>query len=170
MNGGPGFLADVAAGKKTFNDPAFTEAVSAFQDLIQAGAFEDGATSIDYNAGGNIFKTGKAAMYMMGSWETGAIDASSVAGKVGVFKFPTVNGKGDPDQYMLAPGSAFAISANSEHLQETKDFLNYFASNLPKVQFDLKNAVGIGQKVDGDFKAAGYPGPCNQRSGSFQRC
>lgn len=155
-NGGPGFLADVAAGKKTFDDPAFTEAVSAFQDLIQAGAFEDGATSIDYNAGGNIFKTGKAAMYMMGTWETGAIDASSVAGKVGVFKFPTVNGKGDPDQYMLAPGSAFAVSANSEHLQETKDFLNYFASNLPKVQFELKNAVGIGQKVDGDFKAAGY--------------
>lgn len=54
---------------------------------------------------------------------------------------------------MLAPGSAFAISANSEHLQETKDFLNFFASNYPKKQFELKNAVGLGQKVDGDLKA-----------------
>jgi raffinose/stachyose/melibiose transport system substrate-binding protein len=155
-NGGPGFLQDVLDGKKTFEDPAFVEAVETFQQLVQAGAFPDGATSIDANAGGNIFKTGKAAMWSIGSWETGAIDASPVAGKVGAFQFPTVNGKGDPNEFMLAPGSAFAVSANSEHLQETKDFLNYFASEYPKKQFELKNAVGIGQKVDGDLKAAGY--------------
>lgn len=155
-NGGPGFLKDVIDGKKTFEDPAFIEAVDAFQALVQAGAFPDGATSIDATAGGNIFKTGKAAMWSIGSWETGAIDASPVAGKVGAFQFPTVNGKGDPNEFMLAPGSAFAISANSEHLQETKDFLNFFGTQYPKKQFELKNAVGIGQKVDGDLKAAGY--------------
>ncbi|WP_068613425.1 extracellular solute-binding protein [Paenibacillus tuaregi] len=155
-NGGPGFLKDVVDGKKKFDDPAFKLAVDRFQDLVQAGAFPDGATSIDANAGGNIFKSGKAAMWVIGTWETGAIDASSVAGKVGAFQFPTVDGKGDLNEFMLAPGSAFAVSANSEHLQETKDFLNYFALNLPKKQFELKNAVGLGQKVDGDLKAAGY--------------
>ncbi|GIP24255.1 extracellular solute-binding protein [Paenibacillus sp. J22TS3] len=155
-NGGPGFLKDVVDGKKKFDDPAFKLAVDRFQDLVQAGAFPDGATSIDANAGGNIFKSGKAAMWVIGTWETGAIDASSVAGKVGAFQFPTVDGKGNLNEFMLAPGSAFAVSANSEHLQETKDFLNYFALNLPKKQFELKNAVGLGQKVDGDLKAAGY--------------
>ena len=155
-NGGPGFLQDVIDGKKTFEDPAFKLAIDRFEDLVQAGAFPDGATSIDYNSGGNIFKTGKAAMFIMGTWETGAIDASPVAGKVGVFSFPTVDGKGSLDQFMLAPGSAFAIGANSKHIQETKDFLNYFMLNFPKEQFDLKNAVGLGQKVDGDLKASGY--------------
>ncbi|MBO7745689.1 extracellular solute-binding protein [Paenibacillus sp. MWE-103] len=155
-NGGPGFLQDVLDGKKTFKDAAFTDAVSAMQDLIQAKAFEDGATSIDYNTGGNLFKTGKAAMMVMGTWETGAIDSSTVGPKVGVFKFPTVGGKGDPDQFMLAPGSAFAVSANSKHLKETKDFLNYFMTEMPKKQFELKNAVGSGQIITGDFKAAGY--------------
>lgn len=155
-NGGPGFLQDVADGKKTFNDPAFIEAVDAFQKLVQAGAFPEGATSIDATAGGNMFRTGQAAMFFIGTWETGANDGSTVGKDVSVFKFPTVDGKGNPDEYMLAPGSAFAVSANSEHLQETKDFLNYFALNLPKVSFELKNAVGLGQKVDGDFKAAGY--------------
>lgn len=155
-NEGPNFLKDVLDGKKTFNDHAFVEAVTAFQDLVQAGAFPDGATSIDYNAGGNIFKTGKAAMYIMGTWETGSIDSSSVAGKVGAFQFPTVNGKGNINEYILAPGSSFAVSANSEHLQETKDFLNYFMSQMPKTQFDLKNAIGSGQKIEGDLKAAGY--------------
>ena len=82
-NGGPGFLQDVADGKKTFNDPAFIEAVDRFQDLIQAGAFPDGSTGIDYNTGGNIFKTGKAGMFIMGTWETGAMDASPVASSVG---------------------------------------------------------------------------------------
>ncbi|WP_127579067.1 extracellular solute-binding protein [Paenibacillus koleovorans] len=155
-NGGPGFLKDVVDKKKTFNDPAFEQAVTKFQDLVQAGAFQEGATSFDYNAGENLFKSGKAAMYYMGTWATGAIDDSSVKGKVGVFKLPTVGGKGDVDQYMLAPGSAFAVSANSKHLKETKDFLNYFMTNFPKVSFDMKNAVGLGQKVTGDFKAAGY--------------
>lgn len=155
-NGGPGFLQDVMDGKKTFEDPAFIEAVDKFQELVQAGAFPDGATSIDATAGGNIFKSGQAAMWVIGSWETGAIDASSVAGKVGAFPFPTVGGKGDPNEFMLAPGSAFAVSANSEHLQETKDFLNFFTLNFPKKQFENKNAVGLGQKVDGDLKAAGY--------------
>lgn len=155
-NGGPGFLKDVVDKKKTFNDPAFVEAVNKFQDLVQAGAFQEGVTSFDYNAGENLFKTGKAAMYFMGSWATGGIDDSSVKGKVGVFKFPTVGGKGNPDEFMLAPGSAFAVSANSKHLKETKDFLNYFMINFPKVAFEMKGAVGIAQKAEGDFQAAGY--------------
>lgn len=155
-NDGPGFLQSVIDGEKTFEDPAFTDAVAAFQELVQAGAFQDGATSFDYNAGENLFKTGQAAMYYMGSWATGGIETSSVNGKVGVFKFPTVGGKGDPNEFMLAPGSAFAISANSEHLEETKDFLNYFMLNFPKEAFKVKGAVGIAQKVEGDFAAAGY--------------
>lgn len=153
---GPGFLQDVIDKKKTFEDPAFLEAVDAFQSLVAAGAFQEGATSFDYNAGENLFKTGKSAMYFMGSWATGGIETSSVDGKVGVFKFPTIGGKGDPNEFMLAPGSAFAISANSKHLQETKDFLNWFMLNFPKEAFEAKGAVGIGQIVEGDFKAAGY--------------
>ncbi|MFD0871280.1 Lactose-binding protein precursor [Chlamydia abortus] len=155
-NDGPGFLQDVLDGRKTFEDPAFIEAVDSFQELVQAGAFQEGVTSFDYNAGENLFKTGKAAMYYMGSWATGGIETSSVNGKVGVFKFPTINGNGDPDEFMLAPGSAFAISANSKHLEETKDFLNYFMLNFPIESFKAKGAVGIGQKVDGDYKEAGY--------------
>jgi raffinose/stachyose/melibiose transport system substrate-binding protein len=157
-NGGPGFLKDVLDGKKTFEDPAFTGAVDAFENLVQAGAFQEGATSFDYNAGENLFKTGKAAMYFMGSWATGGIETSSANenGNIGVFKFPTVGGKGNPDEFMLAPGSAFAVSKDSKHLQETLDFLNYYMLNYPKEAFAVKGAVGVAQKVDGDYKAAGY--------------
>lgn len=156
-NNGPGFLKEVLDGKKTFEDPAFTEAADAFQDLVQAGAFQEGATSFDYNAGENLFKTGKSAMYFMGSWLM-AIETSDVSkdGNVGVFKFPTVGGKGDPNQFMLAPGSAFAVSKDSKHLEETLDFLNFFMLNYPKEMFTQKGAIGLAQTVEGDFKAAGY--------------
>jgi raffinose/stachyose/melibiose transport system substrate-binding protein len=169
-NGGPGFLKEVLDGKKTFADPAFTEAVDAFQSLVQAGAFQEGATSFDYNAGENLFKTGKSAMYFMGSWATGGIETSDVSkdGNVGVFKFPTVNGKGIPDEYMLAPGSAFAVSKDSKHLQETLDFLNYFLINYPKVMFENKGAIGLAQKVEGDFKAAGYSDMAMEVMGLFK--
>lgn len=167
-NGGPGFLKDVVEKKRTFDDPAFKDAVNAFEDLVQAGAFQEGATSFDYNAGENLFKTGKVAMYFMGTWATGGIETSSVNGKVGVFKFPTIAGKGDPNEFMLAPGSAFAISADSEHLAETKAFLNWFMLNFPKEAFETKGAVGIGQKVDGDFKAAGYSDMAMEVLGLFK--
>lgn len=169
-NGGPGFLSDVLAGKKTFEDPAFIEAVDAFESLVQAGAFQDGAPSFDYNAGENLFKTGAAAMYFMGSWATGGIETSSIGenGEVGVFKFPTVGGKGNPNEFMLAPGSAFAVSKDSKHLEETLDFLNYFMLNYPKEAFAVKGAVGVAQKVDGDFKAAGYSDMAMEVLGMFQ--
>ena len=63
-------------------------------------------------------------MFVMGTWETGAMDASPVAGKVGVFQFPTVDGKGDINQFMLAPGTGSQLSANSKHLDVAKDFLH----------------------------------------------
>lgn len=155
---GPGFLQEVADGNKTFEDPAFQEAVDAFQSLVQAKAFQEGATSFDYNAGENLFKTGKSAMYYMGSWATGGIETSEVNkdDNVGVFKFPTVNGKGNPDEFMLAPGSAFAVSKNSKHLDVTLDFLNYFMLNYPIEAFKVKGAVGVAQKIEEDFAAAGY--------------
>ncbi|MHA6482215.1 extracellular solute-binding protein [Paenibacillus sp. strain BS8-2] len=155
---GPGFLQSIVDGEKTFEDPAFAEAVDALQSLVQAGAFQEGATSFDYNAGENLFKTGKSAMYYMGSWATGGIETSEVNkdDNIGVFKFPTVNGKGNPDEFMLAPGSAFAVSKNSKHLDVTLDFLNYFMLNYPLEAFKVKGAVGVAQTIDEDFKAAGY--------------
>lgn len=155
-NNGPGFLKDVldkrkrskirhsrkrSTRSKTSSRPEPSRKASRLSTTTQAKTCS---------------RPSKAAMYFMGTWATGGIETSSVNGKVGVFKFPTINGKGNPDEFMLAPGSAFAISADSKHLDETKAFLNWFMLNFPKEAFEAKGAVGIGQKVDGDFKAAGY--------------
>ena len=56
------------------------------------------------------------------------------------------------NDFMLAPGTGFAIAAGSKHQDEAKDFLNFYMLNYPQKQFELKNAVGIGQHIDGDLK------------------
>lgn len=153
---GPGFLEEVTSKNTTFNDPVFIRAIEKMQDFINAGGFQEGATSMDYNTAENLFLTGKAAMYFMGSWAVGTIENSDIKDKIGIFRFPTIDGKGSPDEYMLAPGLGYCISAESKHIEEAKEFLLYYMTNYPKVMFDLKSAVGLAQIVDGDFAAAGY--------------
>ncbi|MEK3884676.1 extracellular solute-binding protein [Paenibacillus sp. PL2-23] len=157
VNGGPKFLDEVVAGNKQFTDPVFVEALQKTKDLIDAGAYQDGAATYDNNTASQQFRDGKAAMYFMGTWEISAIDASEVVGgKVGFLPFPTVGGKGSAKDYVVAPGTAYALGANSDNLDEAKKFLKYLLINYPKVAFEKKAAVGLAQKVEGDFKAAGY--------------
>jgi raffinose/stachyose/melibiose transport system substrate-binding protein len=156
LNGVPDFLQDVINNKKNFNDPVFVSAIQKLQNLIQAGAFEEGATSVDSLTASNLFRTGQAAMYYIGTWEVPKIETSPVRGKVGFMKFPTVEGKGDPNDFMIAPGTAYALSAKSKNLQESKDFLKYLIINYPKIAISINAAVGLSQKVEGDFKAADY--------------
>jgi raffinose/stachyose/melibiose transport system substrate-binding protein len=100
--------------------------------------------------------TGKAAMYYMGSWVTASIEGSEIQDKVVAKPFPTVDGKGDPNEFMLGPGSGYVISAGTKHMEESKAFLLYYMTNYPKKMFDMKGAVGLAQIVDGDFASAGY--------------
>ncbi|SFL64494.1 raffinose/stachyose/melibiose transport system substrate-binding protein [Paenibacillus sp. 1_12] len=156
LNGGPGFLQDVITNKRNFNDPVFVHSVQKLQNLIQAGAFDEGVTSIDSNTASNLFRSGRAAMYYIGTWEVPKIETWPDKEKVGFMKFPTVEGKGDPNDFMIAPGTAYTLSAKSKNLQESKQFLKYLMMNYPTVAFKMNAAVGLSQKVKGDFKAASY--------------
>ncbi|GGF95895.1 extracellular solute-binding protein [Paenibacillus abyssi] len=157
VNGGPKFLDDVVAGNKQFTDPVFVEAIAKLQELIQAGGYQEGAATYDYNTTSQQFRDGIGAMYYMGTWEISTIDSSEkVAGKIGFLPFPTVGGKGNASDFVIAPGTAYALGANSKHLDESKAFLKYLLLNYPKVAFEKKAAVGLAQKVEGDMKAAGY--------------
>ncbi|WP_248927593.1 extracellular solute-binding protein [Paenibacillus hamazuiensis] len=156
LNGGPGFLQDVIDRKRRFDDPVFVEAIAKLEELIRANAFQEGAVSTDSTTASALFRNGQAAMYYTGTWEVPKIEVSPIKDNIGFFKFPTVDGKGDLNDFMIAPGTAYTISAGSKHIKECKDFLKYFMTNYPKVAVAMNSAVGLSQKVDGDFQAAGY--------------
>ncbi len=120
--GGPEVFDAVVAGEPgAWNDPAIIEANAMIQDLVGAGGFVDGYSSIDANQGAAeaLVYSGKAAMELMGAWAysgsylNGAPDFLE-QGKLGWTTFPSVQGgKGDPKNVTGNLSSYFQISAGA---------------------------------------------------------
>ncbi len=64
---GPEFVADIQAGRATFEDKRYTTALSRLLELRDY--FPPGYTGIDYATGQQLFVTGRAAMFAGGSFE-----------------------------------------------------------------------------------------------------
>lgn len=101
--GGPEVFASAANRTGgSFEDPVFVEAGKMVQDLVNAGAFNEGFNGLDYDTGGSrqLMYAGKAAMELMGSWQLSTMKAENpdfVENNLSFFPFPAIDGgKGDP--------------------------------------------------------------------------
>lgn len=100
---GPDALQKVADGEAKLTDPDYVAAADAVAELGAAGFFGDAVGSIDYNASMNLFLSGKAAFFYMGSWALANFNDEEQnqigADNIGFARFPAVEGgKGDIDQ------------------------------------------------------------------------
>lgn len=123
--GGPGVFDAVAANKpNAWSDPAIIEANTKIQQLVSADGFVKGFNSIatDSNADTALLYTGRAAMYLMGSWAFPTIkqaDPDFVTGKLGWTTFPTVaGGKGAPEDIVGNPANYWSVSATASDQQK----------------------------------------------------
>ncbi|HWI62860.1 MAG TPA: extracellular solute-binding protein [Symbiobacteriaceae bacterium] len=121
---------DAMARKGNFNDAGFLAAAKFMSELAKAKGFQDGFLTADYGAARNLFGQGKAAMFMMGSWEMGlATDTNfpdSVRNNIGVMAYPAADdGKGVKEDVAAWFGGGYSISATSKHKAEALDFLKY---------------------------------------------
>ncbi len=64
---GPQFFADIQSGKATFSDPRYVSALGHLLELRDY--FPQGYTGVDYATGQQLFVTGRAAMFVGGSFE-----------------------------------------------------------------------------------------------------
>ena len=124
--GGPDVFANIAANKPdAWSDPAVTEALTKIQQLVDAGGFANGFSSIaaDSNADQALMYTGKAAMILQGGWiyQSMKKDAGDFvkSGKLGFTTFPTVSGgKGDPANVVGNPSNFWSISSKATEGQK----------------------------------------------------
>ncbi|WP_067673153.1 extracellular solute-binding protein [Nocardia miyunensis] len=123
--GGPGVFDAIAAQKPgAWSDPAVLQANRMIQQLVNAGGFVKGFDSIatDSNADTALLYTGKAAMYLMGSWAFPTIkqaDPDFAATKLGYTTFPAVpGGKGDPADVVGNPANFWSVSATASKAQQ----------------------------------------------------
>ena len=132
--GGPEVFERVENGEpEAWKDPAIIEAASMIQDLVDAGGFVDGYSSVDANQGAAeaLVYTGKAAMQLQGAWAysgtylTGAPDFIA-DGKLGWTTFPAVDGgKGDPSNVTGNLSAFFSVSskASDDDKEAAEDWL-----------------------------------------------
>jgi raffinose/stachyose/melibiose transport system substrate-binding protein len=135
--GGPKVFADIAANKPgAWSDPAVAQALTKIQELVDAGGFINGFSSIaaDSNADQALLYTGKAAMVLQGGWIYQGMkkDAADFVkgGKLGYTTFPTVpGGKGDPANVVGNPSNFWSISAKATDAQK-KAALDYVKDGM----------------------------------------
>ena len=96
----------------SFADPVFVEAGRKLQELVKAGAFAQGFNGLDYDVGASrrLLYSGKAAMTLMGTWESSSIknENPEFVKKLDFFAFPTIpGGKGQGGNIVGSVGNNF---------------------------------------------------------------
>jgi len=97
----------------SFFDVDWRESATRFKNMYEKGYIYKGAPAMDYNASQQFFLDGKAAMYPMGSWFSGAPEALAADFEIGVITPPTKDG----GAYMaaIANRNGYAVSATSKY-------------------------------------------------------
>ncbi len=135
--GGHAVFRDAMAGRNggSFTNPAFVQAGELIQDLVRRGFFPEGFNRMQDEPGtwNSLIISGKAGMYLMGSWFLNALDKlpSEMKEKFDFFGFPTVGGgKGNPDDLVGSPGQDYlAVSASCRHPDAAVKFLSEYVGS-----------------------------------------
>ncbi|WP_115995923.1 extracellular solute-binding protein [Cohnella lupini] len=131
---GQATLAGAINGSSSFTDEGLMKAATEVQSLVDVNAFVKGFNGLSNEEAKSEFLNGKAAMYMMGTWElpnftTNEDIPQEFRDSVGFFKFPTVDGgKGDINSWVGGPGVGLFVSENSKVKDEAKKFVEYFVT------------------------------------------
>jgi len=140
------------ARKIKFTDPVFVAAAKELVRMVKGGLFQDDLMVSDYGAARNLFGQGRAAMYLMGSWELGLgadkTFSDEFRANVDAFKFPLVaSGKGKTDDLFEWYGGNYVVSASSKNKELGMKYLKFYAARFPVLAWE-KQATLPAQKVE----------------------
>ncbi|GGK45678.1 sugar ABC transporter substrate-binding protein [Planomonospora parontospora subsp. parontospora] len=129
--GGPEKFAAIAAGERgAWSDPAVLRALEMCRELAERGAFGEDFASVNYDSAGapKLLATGRAAMFLMGSWEYSSQLSNNpdfvTGGDLGWTAFPAVSdGAGDPAAVVGNPSNYFSVRSGTPATEEAVGFL-----------------------------------------------
>lgn len=132
---GEKYVSDLKRGKAKLSDAAGKAGADWVYRLGQAGCFADGFSSAGYTDARDMFTTGKAAIYNMGTWElptlTGPDLPPATAGAIDFFTLPmTKDAVTAANEYTVVSGIGAALNARTfDPLM--KDFITYVLKEYP---------------------------------------
>ncbi|NBH14422.1 extracellular solute-binding protein [Lachnospiraceae bacterium] len=146
-----------------FTAQEFVRAAGILTDSVKAGMFQDGYDTQDYGTAMNLFTSGQAAMYYMGSWDCSmalneSIDAE-IRDNIRAFTMPVVkDGAGGANDIAVWNGGGYAVSANSEVKAEAVRFLNYMYQPDKLSKYGWENGVGMSAQDQSAYLTGEEPG------------
>lgn len=114
---GPDFVARASAGEERFDDECVVRAHGHLQELVEAGAFNEGFNGLDYDSGESrrFFYSGEAAMNHMGNWTVNSArdESPEVLENMGMFTLPEVPDAQVSNLAMTGGSNSYAISQSA---------------------------------------------------------
>lgn len=131
-----------------FSNPQMVKAAELLQEAVSADLFQAGYYVQDYGAAMNLFTTGRAAMFYVGSWEASmALNediAEEIRTNIRMFTMPVVeDGKATKTDIAMWNGGGYAVSADSEVKEEAIKFLNYMYQPDKLSKYGWENGLGL---------------------------
>ena len=140
----PCWLGKREANEVTFSDPEWVEAAQRFAGWVANGYFNEGPLGLGYTQGNDFFLQGGAAMYPIGSWLSGLIDAQPPEFEVGYFAMP--NRDGDLKLVGSIGSTGFTVSKTTEHPEEAVALAKFLAFDEESIT-TLLNALGFQSNI-----------------------
>ncbi len=141
---------------KNWNDPEMLQAATLFQDAAKAGMFANGFETADYGTAQSLFTSGMAAMYYMGSWESGMAVNNDIPEEVRknlhAFALPVVDGgKGTVKDISAWNGGGYFVTAGSKVKDEALKLLAYFFRSDNWNRFTWENNICMSAQDFSDY-------------------
>lgn len=130
----PSYFADLRTGDTTWDEnPLFVKQIQRFDDLAKANLFMPGAGSLKYLDAAAAFNTGRAGMWMMGSWALYELAPEGFT--PGAFALPINSAGADPSPASLLSDNVFAVTSWSKKQDAAKQFLSFFTEKEIAAQY-----------------------------------
>ncbi|MFE7356329.1 ABC transporter substrate-binding protein [Streptomyces sp. NPDC057543] len=136
----PDWLAQKAAGKVKFTDPAFTKAAAKVAALSKNGYVDTAGLSRSYANNEQAFRDNKGAMYPMGSWFAASADAKKPGFDVGVFPWPSDDGSLVVPAYT---GGGMSVSSKAPNVDLAKKWALAFMLDKTSLDNSVKSDGAI---------------------------
>ena len=118
----------------TFMTQDWLDAMKAFKELIDLGAFPADAASLTRDESEVAYFAGEIPMYVHGQWFAGSL-SPDMQKKVKAVRFPTVPGKDTDNQWMGGAAEGFCVASYAKNPDEAFILCQFLAENLSKNGF-----------------------------------
>ncbi|WP_308193844.1 extracellular solute-binding protein [Microbacterium sp. SS28] len=145
----PDFVADQAAGKATFSDSEWSEAMDMYTEMQTAGCFNEAPVGTPYAEVQDAVRAGTTLGTVSVSSEATAIKTGAAEDVEITYAPLPATDETDDTNLATSVGPAYGVNAASKHIDQAKEFIAYLAT--PEAQLLFADTFGDTAAMAGDL-------------------